>query len=42
MAALNVPATARASFYIYNLPSEVDTLARAIERASRLFGVNRA
>ena len=38
MAALNVPATARASFYIYNTPEEVDALAEAVSEAARFFG----
>jgi cysteine desulfurase/selenocysteine lyase len=38
MAALQVPATARASFYIYNTTEEVDTLASAIESAAAFFG----
>ena len=38
MAALNVPATARASFYIYNTTEEVDRLAVALEEVSRFFG----
>ncbi|GMU40977.1 MAG: putative cysteine desulfurase [Chloroflexota bacterium] len=38
MLALNVPATARASFYIYNTTDEVDRLATAIEEVSRFFG----
>lgn len=38
MAALTVPATARASFYIYNTTEEVDRLAVAIEEVSRFFG----
>jgi cysteine desulfurase/selenocysteine lyase len=37
MAALDVPATARASFYLYNTKAEVDALARAVEEASRFF-----
>ena len=41
MAALNIPATARASFYIYNTTAEVDALASAIEAASEFFGVRR-
>ena len=41
MAALDVPATARASFYIYNTTAEVDALASAIEAASEFFGVRR-
>ncbi len=38
MAALRVPATARASFYIYNTPDEVDALAEAVADAARFFG----
>ena len=38
MAKLNVPATARASFYIYNTRDEVDALAEAIKEATRFFG----
>ncbi|MPZ98147.1 MAG: SufS family cysteine desulfurase [Dehalococcoidia bacterium] len=38
MAALNVPATARASFYIYNTTDEVDALVAAVEETSRYFG----
>ena len=38
MAKLGVPATARASFYIYNTPEEVDLLVGAVEEASRFFG----
>jgi cysteine desulfurase / selenocysteine lyase len=38
MAALNVPATARASFYIYNTRDEVDALASALEATNRMFG----
>ncbi|MSQ30411.1 MAG: cysteine desulfurase [Dehalococcoidia bacterium] len=37
MTALHVPATARASFYIYNTVAEVDTLASAIESAAAFF-----
>jgi cysteine desulfurase/selenocysteine lyase len=35
---LDVPATARASFYVYNTKEEVDALAAAIEKAKRIFG----
>jgi cysteine desulfurase/selenocysteine lyase len=35
---LNVPAMARASFYIYNTKEEVDVLTSALERARKLFG----
>lgn len=38
MRRLGVPATARASFYIYNLPQEVDILAEALKKARALFG----
>jgi cysteine desulfurase/selenocysteine lyase len=41
MTALNVPATARASFYIYNTPAEVDSLVRAVEESARFFGNGR-
>jgi len=41
MTALNVPATARASFYIYNTTAEVDALATAVEEAARFFGNGR-
>jgi cysteine desulfurase/selenocysteine lyase len=37
MAALEVPATARASFYIYNTRDEVDSLVSAVEATSRMF-----
>lgn len=37
MAALNVPATARASFYIYSTNEEVDALVRAVEAAAEFF-----
>jgi cysteine desulfurase/selenocysteine lyase len=33
-----VPATARASFYVYNTTDEVDVLAAALERAEDVFG----
>jgi cysteine desulfurase/selenocysteine lyase len=31
-------ATARASFYVYNRPSDIDRLAEALDRARELFG----
>ncbi|MGB8021632.1 MAG: cysteine desulfurase [Candidatus Nanopelagicales bacterium] len=34
-----VPATTRASFYVYNQPEEVDALLAGIRRAQRFFGV---
>ena len=41
MLALNVPATARASFYIYNTTAEVDALAAGLEEVGRFFGVRK-
>jgi cysteine desulfurase/selenocysteine lyase len=38
MARLQVPATARASFYIYNTRDEVDDLVRSVEETNRMFG----
>jgi cysteine desulfurase/selenocysteine lyase len=37
MRRLGVPATARASFYVYNDESDVDALADALESAGTLF-----
>lgn len=39
MERLKVPATARASFYIYNTRREVDILVRALERAGKMFKI---
>ncbi len=39
MRRLNVPATARASFYVYNDASDVDALCAGLEEARRVFGV---
>lgn len=36
---LQVPATTRASFYLYNDESDVETLVHGIHRAQRVFGV---
>ena len=36
---LDVPATARASFYLYNIPEEVDKLVAALMNARRIFGL---
>ena len=36
---LCVPATARASFYVYNTRADVDALVGALATASRLFGI---
>jgi cysteine desulfurase/selenocysteine lyase len=33
-----VPATARASFYVYNVEEEVDKLADALLKAQQVFG----
>jgi cysteine desulfurase / selenocysteine lyase len=38
MDTLGVPATARASFGVYNSAADVDALARGIERVKRIFG----
>jgi cysteine desulfurase/selenocysteine lyase len=35
---LGVPATARASFYLYNIPEEVDRLVVGLGKAKQLFG----
>jgi cysteine desulfurase/selenocysteine lyase len=37
MRLLGVPATARASFYLYNRPDEVDALVGALEKAREMF-----
>ncbi|HJQ20756.1 MAG TPA: SufS family cysteine desulfurase [Gemmatimonadaceae bacterium] len=39
MRRLNVPATARASVYVYNDTADIDALIAGIERAKKLFGV---
>ncbi|HXF36189.1 MAG TPA: cysteine desulfurase [Actinomycetota bacterium] len=38
MRRLGVPATTRASFYVYNTPRDVDALVEALERAEGIFG----
>jgi cysteine desulfurase / selenocysteine lyase len=38
MRRLGVPATTRASFYVYNTPDDVDALVRALDRVSQVFG----
>jgi cysteine desulfurase / selenocysteine lyase len=38
MRRLGVPATTRASFYLYNTPSEVDALVDSLARAEEIFG----
>lgn len=40
MRRLELTATARASFYLYNVPEEVDALVSALETARRIFGLN--
>jgi cysteine desulfurase/selenocysteine lyase len=34
----DVPATARASFYVYNTEEEIDKLVEALYQAQRVFG----
>jgi cysteine desulfurase/selenocysteine lyase len=36
-ALLDVPATVRASCYLYNIPEEIDRMAVALEKARRMF-----
>ena len=36
---LGVPATARASFYVYNTPADVEALVQGLEDAKALFGI---
>ncbi|MGQ0679941.1 MAG: aminotransferase class V-fold PLP-dependent enzyme [Actinomycetota bacterium] len=38
MRKLGVPATTRASFYIYNTPSDVDALVKALEHCTEMLG----
>ncbi|MGH7617173.1 MAG: cysteine desulfurase [Gemmatimonadaceae bacterium] len=38
MRRLDVPSTARASFYVYNTESDIDALVAGVERARELFG----
>jgi len=37
MKRLGIPAAARASFYLYNTPEEVDVLIRSLEKAKTFF-----
>jgi len=39
MEKLGVPATTRASFYIYNTPAEIDALVAGIGVAKRIFKI---
>jgi cysteine desulfurase/selenocysteine lyase len=34
---LNLPATTRASFYLYTLDEEIDVMIRGLEKARKLF-----
>jgi len=36
---LGLPATTRASFYVYTLPEEIDALAQALEKAKTIFAL---
>jgi cysteine desulfurase/selenocysteine lyase len=36
---LDVPATSRASFYVYNTKEEVDVFISALEKARKLFNL---
>jgi cysteine desulfurase / selenocysteine lyase len=38
MRRLNLPATARASFYVYNSAADVDALVAGVQRAREVFG----
>jgi len=38
MRRLNVPATTRASFYVYNDVDDIDTLVAGVRKAGALFG----
>ena len=38
MSVLGVPATARASFYLYNTEKEVDVFINAIKKVKKVFG----
>ncbi len=40
MRRLDVPATARASFYVYNDVADIDALVAGVERARELFGAS--
>ena len=37
---LSVPATARASFYVYTVPSDIDALVAGLLRAREIFGLD--
>jgi cysteine desulfurase/selenocysteine lyase len=42
MKAIGVPATARASFYIYNTKADVDALIKALAKVDQVFGLSGA
>ncbi|MCB4756197.1 MAG: cysteine desulfurase [Elusimicrobia bacterium] len=42
MVTLGVPATARASFYIYNTKEDVDALITALKKVNQVFGLTRS
>ena len=39
MSVLGIPATARASFYLYNTEEEVDTFIKAIHKVNKVFKI---
>ena len=39
MSVLGVPATARASFYLYNIEEEIDKLVTALHKVKKIFGI---
>ena len=39
MSVLGVPATARASFYLYNIKEEIDKLVTALHKVKKIFGI---
>jgi cysteine desulfurase/selenocysteine lyase len=41
MKVLGVPSTSRASFYIYNTPSDIDALVEALEKVNEVFQIKR-
>jgi cysteine desulfurase/selenocysteine lyase len=36
---LGIPASARASLYVYNIPDDIDALVAALHDARRVFGL---
>ena len=39
MSVLGIPATARASFYLYNTEEEVDKFIKALDKVKKVFGI---